>query len=90
MTLWDFAAEHAALAVFFAVLAFALPVTLAGLFVSWRLNRLVKYSAEDRRALNAAAARIRHTALVAGADGHWASRDAQRAEAEALERMAGR
>ena len=90
MTFWQFAGEHPALAVFFVVLAASVAVVLAGLFIAWRVSRPVKYTAADRAALTAAAARLRHTALNYGADAHFDSRDATRDEASALERMAAR
>jgi hypothetical protein len=59
MTFWAFAADHPVLALLFAGLAFSLPVTLVALFVSWRVSRPVKFTAEDRRALTSAAALLR-------------------------------
>jgi hypothetical protein len=90
MTFWAFAADHPILALLFAGLAFSLPVTLAALFVSWRVSRPVRYSAEDRKALTSAAARLRYAAMKWAADGHYAARDSTRDEAEELERIASR
>ena len=42
MTFWQFAGEHPALAVFFAVLAALVAVVLSGLFIAWRVSRPVR------------------------------------------------
>lgn len=87
MTLFDFAHEHIVVAVFFALLAFALPVTLVGLIVG-RPRAAPKYSAGDRATLTQSAALLRFFArhYEAGAIGSIDRVEA----AEKLERMAAR
>ena len=87
MTLFDFAHEHIVVAVFLALLAFALPITIIGLIVG-RPRAAPKYSAEDRAALTQASALLRKDAR--DYDARTYGRDDRVEVATALERMAGR
>jgi hypothetical protein len=85
VTFWAFAADHPLLALLFSGLAFSLPVTLAALFVSWRVSRPVRYSAEDRKALTSATTFVRLLCATNKLNEAEALEHAGR-----LERMAGR
>lgn len=87
MTLFDFAHEHIGVAVLFALLAFALPVTLVGLIVG-RPRVAPKYSAGDRATLTQASALLRKDARDYEAQSY--GRDDRVEVATTLERMAGR
>lgn len=84
MTFFDFAAGHPILALLFAGLAFALPIVLAALFVSWRVTRSAKFTAEDRKALTGAATFVRLLCATSRLDTTEAMQ-----HVEVLERMAG-
>lgn len=89
MTLYDFAHAHPILAVFLALLAFTLPVTLLGLIMG-RPRAAPKYSAADRGALNEGAARLRQAARRFGEEGYSGTESKAVDVAEQLERMAAR